>query len=74
MTPGLIAGGLSNREVASALAVEQATIRTHVKRILMRLELRYRVQAVIFAYEAGRTRSGGPTLLTSTDDSENRTQ
>ncbi|MDP9260095.1 MAG: response regulator transcription factor, partial [Actinomycetota bacterium] len=54
----LIARGLSNREIAAALTVEDSTIRTHVKRILMKLELRDRVQAVIFVYENGVNRPG----------------
>ena len=52
----LVARGLSNREVARELVVEESTIRTHVKRILMKLELRDRVQIVIFAYETGVNR------------------
>jgi DNA-binding NarL/FixJ family response regulator len=49
----LIARGLSNREIATELFVEESTIRTHVKRIQMKLQLRDRVQIVIFAYETG---------------------
>ena len=50
---GALAQGMSNREIASALFVEESTVRTHVKRVLMKLQLRDRVQAVIFAYENG---------------------
>jgi DNA-binding NarL/FixJ family response regulator len=47
------ARGLSNREIARTLTVEESTVRTHIKRILMKLHLRDRIQIVIYAYETG---------------------
>jgi DNA-binding NarL/FixJ family response regulator len=58
----LIAGGLSNNEICDVLVISEATVKTHVNRILAKLGLTSRVQAVVLGYESGLVRPGEGVL------------
>jgi DNA-binding NarL/FixJ family response regulator len=59
---GLIARGLSNEEIRSTLVISEATVKTHVNRILMKLGASSRVQLVVIGYETGVVRPGDAVL------------
>ena len=56
----LLAAGGSNADIGDRLALSEATVKTHIGRVLDKLGVRDRVQAVIYAYESGLVEPGGP--------------
>ncbi|MFF9571468.1 response regulator transcription factor [Streptomyces sp. NPDC014685] len=67
---GLIAQGLANEGIAERLCVSDSTLKTHLHRLMAKLNLRSRAQAVVFAYEPGIARVGeGPALPGNLDGS-----
>ena len=62
----MISRGLSNGEIAQTLFVSEAAVKTHVTRSLAKLDLRDRVQAVVFAYECSLVQPGGTDVAERT--------
>ena len=64
----MIAGGLSNLAIAERLVVTEATVKTHINRVIAKLGVATRVQLVVLAYETGLVRPGRSTLFTSVQE------
>ena len=71
---GRLGRGLTNAEIAGVFQLSQATVKTHVARILAKLDIRDRTQAVITAYETGLITPGVGSGITPAPDARNRTQ
>ena len=59
----IVATGQTNSEIATVLHLSETTVKTHVSNVLTKLGVRYRVQAVVIAYESGLVAAGGPKAV-----------